>query len=58
MTFQRLTAISLRMRVFGNRWKTPKYTDSPGVLKLGCRIKKELVLVEIEDFLPGVPVTA
>jgi len=47
---------ALLMRVFTNLLEnTLKYTDSPGVLKLDFRIKKETVLVEIEDSSPGVP---
>lgn len=46
----------LLKRVFSNLFEnTLKYTDSPGVLKLGCRAKKDNLIIDIEDSSPGVP---
>ncbi|MFA7185800.1 MAG: ATP-binding protein [Victivallales bacterium] len=47
---------ALLTRVFGNLLEnTLKYTDSPGIMKLVCRVKGEKILVEVEDSPPGVP---
>lgn len=47
---------TLLKRVFANLLEnTLKYTDSPGVLKLGCQVRQKHLVIELEDSAPSVP---
>ncbi len=47
---------ALLKRVFANLFEnTLKYTDTPGVLKLDCRVSGSHLVIEMEDSAPAVP---